>query len=301
MTSRLQGGEKIHFWCSSHLVHGILFCKTRLTKMSFCSSSGKSLPPAATTPDFSLDDEEKRRGFFLNIHQPAGRTLAGRMGITEFWTDFRNLSSSLRLIRCGVVGAPRKKNENKKQSQESTKLNTLVEFQRVFWRLDQVTVYRCWKDCSVPGLGANGHLCLRDLPFFSRETEASPPEWGGSCFSASKKHRQGRIYPNYLHTEHGVRAWRRDENASGRHHRVKTERSLAGTYEEFMDILAAAPSFSQNPCKRGMHNWKTKTISFSERVEAGSPPAVGCRHTAAPGQHLLWLFTLSSMGYFSPK
>ena len=91
--------------------------------------------------------------------------------------------------------------------------------------------------------------------------------------------------------------------------RVKTERSLAGTYEEFMDILAAAPSFSQNPCKRGMHNWKTKTISFSKRVEAGSPPAVGCRHTAAPGQHLLWLLrhllpqlhNLSSMGYFSPK
>lgn len=110
---------------------------------------------------------------------------------------------------------------------------------------------------------------------------------GGSCFLASRKHRQGRIYPNYLHTESGVRAWWRDEDASGRHHWVKTERSLAGTYEEFMDILAAAPSFSQNPCKRGMHNWKAKTISFSERVEAGSPPAVGCRHTAAPRQYLL--------------
>ena len=62
--------SRLHFWCLSQLVHGILFCKTRLTKMSFCSSSGKSLLPAATTPDSTLDDEEKRRGLFLNIHQP---------------------------------------------------------------------------------------------------------------------------------------------------------------------------------------------------------------------------------------
>lgn len=195
MTSRLQGGEKIHFWCSSHLVHGILLCKTRLTKISFCSSSGKSLLPAATTPDSSLDDEEKRRGLFLDIHKPDGRTLPGRMGINRVLNRLCILSSSLLLTRCGVVGAPRKKNENKKQAQESTKLNTFVEFQRVFWRLVQVTVYRCWKDCSVPGLGANGHLCLRDLPFFSRETEASPPEWGRLLFLGQQEASSGKNIP----------------------------------------------------------------------------------------------------------
>ena len=52
--------------------------------MSFCSFLGKSLLSAATTPDSSMDDEEKRRTLFLDIHQPEGRTLAGRMGIAEF-------------------------------------------------------------------------------------------------------------------------------------------------------------------------------------------------------------------------
>ena len=50
LTSTLQGSEKIHFWCPSHLVHGILLCKTRITNMSFCSFLGKSLLSAATTP-----------------------------------------------------------------------------------------------------------------------------------------------------------------------------------------------------------------------------------------------------------
>lgn len=129
----------------------------------------------------------------------------------------------------------------------------------VFGRPIQVTSCLCWKYVSFLALWANVHLYPRHLrgPFSVEKLKATfsslhtrtgqlPPLGQLEALSRSPTHMPTEFEREHTRNDKGY-IWKAPRSEEWR-------RSLPGTYEEFMGILAAATSFSQNFCKRSMHN-----------------------------------------------
>lgn len=154
----------------------------------------------------------------------------------------------------------------------------------------------CLLSCSVGKWASLSPRHPRGPFFLEKLKPASPPAQGSSHFLASKKHCPS--HPHNIPTEFEWEAMRNNKECIWKSPgREEWRRSLSCTYEEFMGILAAGTSFSQNFCKRSVCNWKVRTPS-SMRAEG----ACRCTHTAVWSGHCDNIFCgLSIPLYWVPQ